>query len=339
MRSQSHSHHHPEEPSEDSRSSPDKLNVPSSPPFMAFQDARSPTSSEPPIFSSDEPEIPQEILNYDYVRVKRRRTGPWYQRRDDSDSEPLFVLKTLPPESYPSLDEVDEAADAEDNTTQVVEINDATEAAFFEDLASQVDFNDLAYDFDNYGLEDSHLKHMTLLNHVINPPPETPHFRVLVPEIVLFLSNNHLCNLHRSLVRVENLTHLYLRSNEIRSVSPQIAQLRNLQTLDLCHNHLVALPHEMQRMVYPNGKLTKLELAGNPLIEGLTAIEQRRFRARYLELRKMKMTAKEAEDEQEALWEAHGYDEGRQEILWVLAWIHAKRSMGSDSPYVANDHR
>src|SRR3954465_14827522 len=70
---------------------PPPEHIPSSPPLPSLCAPLSPTSSEPPLFSSDDPMMSEDVTNYESPRDKRKRAGPWWE--GDGDDAVLTVNK------------------------------------------------------------------------------------------------------------------------------------------------------------------------------------------------------------------------------------------------------
>ncbi|MEZ5673207.1 MAG: COR domain-containing protein [Thiotrichaceae bacterium] len=92
----------------------------------------------------------------------------------------------------------------------------------------------------------------------------------------LYLNSNQLRALPPEIAQLQNLQQLWLSSNQLSALPPEIAQLQNLQQLWLSSNQLSALPPEIAQLQ----KLYHLRLGDNPLktppyeiaIEGIDAI-------------------------------------------------------------------
>ncbi|KAL5383741.1 hypothetical protein PMIN06_008778 [Paraphaeosphaeria minitans] len=149
------------------------------------------------------------------------------------------------------------------------------EEQLFDALQQHLDSNATYFSF-AFGLQDHEMRHLRQLNQIIHLPPgddvEVPaegQYRSMIPEIHLNLSWNKFRHLSPTLFELQHLTTLTLRNNCIESVPPQIKQLTSLQTLDLCHNSIRELPCELLALCAMSGpgRLTRLELAGNPIYE------------------------------------------------------------------------
>ncbi|PSN65546.1 hypothetical protein BS50DRAFT_497072 [Corynespora cassiicola Philippines] len=272
--------------------------LPSSPPLEPRYHAPSPTSSEPPLFSSDDSPEAADITNYQSPRFKRKFPGTWwasdgassrtaaegrkkkakmtrnldsgvYMLSDNSQSSDDIVAHHAPPF-------VDEAMEAMGDAADTDEMSPA-EFYLYETIQRDVELNKTSYDFSNTGLKDDELSHLSHLNEVIQAPPdpgvEAPaegQYRSMVPQLYLNLANNTLRVLSPSLFTLQYLTSLNLRNNCIEELPPHIGQLQNLRELDLCCNYLRWLPMEILQLLRPRGSLRGLHLMGNPLIKAET---------------------------------------------------------------------
>lgn len=280
--------------------------IPSSPPFAPFNPryrATSPTSSEPPLFSSDDGPEAADITNYQSPRHKAKRAGPWwsnpYERpaarnkkakisrnfdsgvfmmSDSSEAtNDLLMGDETSPESVTPLEreEFERKARVLHRIQRTIDNKDAINR-------SDTDNN---YVFSQFEMQDSDLHHLASLKQIIRHPPdystELPsegQYRSLVPDLSLDLSKNLLRLLSPRLFDLEHLTSLVLRNNKIESLPPQIAKLPNLLTLDLAGNRLTHLPAEVlsiavkdyttekNRFMRPSFFL-RLNLFDNPLFD------------------------------------------------------------------------
>ncbi|KAF2280769.1 uncharacterized protein EI97DRAFT_8085 [Westerdykella ornata] len=249
---------------------PQQDEIASSPPLVPFSEAMSPTSSEPPIFSSDGPEHMDDVENYASPRDKRKRAGPWWE----GDSErPSAAKKGRNMERYDSgvvaySDDVDQF----EPVPEAAGSFDEGHKHFVQRLLDCVHANRDYFEYDTGTLEDHHLEQVYLLNQIINPGPdpgtEVPadgQYRSMVPRLKLNFRCNQLCRLHINLFSLENITSLTLRDNNIQELSPQIGQLRNLVSLDLSNNNLFWMPSELHSLLKPHGNLRGFSCGGNCL--------------------------------------------------------------------------
>jgi hypothetical protein len=242
------------------------LAIPSSPPLPAFDDQLSPTSSEPPIFSSDDPRESEDVLNYTTPRLKRKRTGPWWIPDPKEEGDPMRAA-TDP--KIPWL-----LSKRKSRKSRYDIVTDYTYLTFYSKLQSDVDRGLEIFDYSHSDLMDIDLRHIGRLNqliaHIPDPGEDAPadgQFRSMVPCIRLFLADNKFIHLHPQLFNVEHITYLSLKSNDIEELPPQIAQLRNLKRLDLSLNKLGWLPYELNELYEPSGRLHVIHTMGNPLIQ------------------------------------------------------------------------
>lgn len=296
--------------------------IPSSPPLPSLCAPLSPTSSEPPIFSSDDPMMSEDVTNYESPRDKRKRAGPWWE--GDGDDAVLTVNKrqrqlTRNIDSGVYMQWSDDVWRMEAEVPKM----DSLEAQFFRELVEGVEANRHIYTYEGKALQDQDLQHVSLLEQVTvvppNPGTEVPaesQFRSMIPELVLQLGYNGLKHLHPKLFQVESLTFLSLHHNCIKELPASISKLRNLRTLNLAHNKLAYLPHELQYLCAPNGKLERLDLAANPLLE---KINTKVFRQNFAEVRNVVQSEKLIKD---ILWPAFRTNK-QENLLWLLAWLES----------------
>jgi len=269
-------------------SSPHVANFPGSPPLDPRHRGLSPTSSDCPLFSSDDPIDGADITNYESPRFKRKRAGPWWER---DVSSPLGASKKtkfsrnfdsgvwMMSDGSDSLSAIDSEPPSPALSRQAPvpratrPMSDA-EACLHHILDRGIESNNTTYELDHLDLEDSELHHIELLNQVIVPPldaglevPTEGQYRSMIPELHVSLASNHLLNLSTALFNVDNLTSLTLRGNYIEEVPPMIVKLQFLRALDLTNNAIKWLPCEMITMMAPSGRLARLTLHGNPLLQ------------------------------------------------------------------------
>jgi hypothetical protein len=269
---------------------------PPSPPFFAprsYYDAYSPKSSSPaPIFSSDDSQESHDVTNYQSPRLhKNKRKGAWYEtdrgesamttpeakktrivRHDDSAiymmSDMSASSVNLVPDHHVPIPLVDGAYDTPQRRTH------NPEARFCSQMNQGLEVDQQSYDFTNMQLTDSDISRVGELNMVINNPPDPGNelpvesqYRSMAPELFVNFGTNSLRRLTPSLFRLEHLTSLTLRNNDIDQLPQQITQLRNLKALDVALNKLKYLPLELLEMTSPFGQLERLTLMGNPLLQ------------------------------------------------------------------------
>jgi hypothetical protein len=278
--------------------SPYATMIPSSPPLDPRYRDPSPTSSEPPLFSSDGPLEAEDVTNYESPRVKRKRFGPWW---DQEVSPAIGAKKTklsrnfdsgvfmmsdgsfgsdisdgLPVSSAPPTRKESRAERIERETEGMT----TKEAILYHRVHELVENDYQDFLFSDMGLEDSDLRVLHPITTLIQPPrgagvevPAYSQYRSMIPELYMDLSKNRLSKLEPTLFNLQYLTALNLWSNQIEELPPQIAKLENLKSLNLCMNKLSWLPCEILGMFEPEGRLNNLVIMGNPA-EALTGRDQ-----------------------------------------------------------------
>lgn len=260
--------------------------------------ALSPTSSEPPLFSEDDPPEAADISNYQSPRDKRKRAGAWWEpvparahkrrlftRNFDSGVYMMSDDSNIPSDP-PMPEHVDSRPESrEERMERVTQSMTATEALLYRQLENGIENNAKSFNFQGLGVVDEDLHHLNLLNQVIAFPkdastevPAEGQYRSMVPELHLSLEANALQSLAPALFNVQHLTHLNLRANNIVELPPQIGKLKNLRSLNLCNNSLRTLPIEMLEICQPRGSLWGLMLTGNPL--AIPGLQYRAYAAR-----------------------------------------------------------
>ncbi|KAF2684847.1 hypothetical protein K458DRAFT_417708 [Lentithecium fluviatile CBS 122367] len=273
--------------------------IPSSPPLdprYPLNRASSPTSSEPPLFSSDGPLDAEDLTNYESPRVKRKRAGPWWEqelgghlckkkkkttklsRNFDSG---VFMMSDG---SFGSDSSIDlqtcftPPASEETPRERMMRIQRETAgmrqelAAMYSRVQVLVEQGKSSYDLSSANIQDSDLRHLVRpIDTIIQAPPgadlDVPvegQYRSMVPKIVVNLRNNQLSKLEPTLFDLQYLTSLNLSNNHIEELPPQIAKLTNLETLGLFANKLRWLPCEILSLLAPTGKLQPVTLSRNP---------------------------------------------------------------------------
>ena len=89
-------------------------------------------------------------------------------------------------------------------------------------------------------------------------------YEELIPSLHLFLSNNELDDVPGELFKLENLTVLSLRSNNLTEIFPSIGRLARLQELNFGSNQLNWLPWELLQLT--KASLKRWTLFPNPFI-------------------------------------------------------------------------
>lgn len=276
--------------------------IPSSPPLDPRYRGVSPTSSEPAVFSSDDPPDAADVSNYESPRYKRKRAGGWWET-EPGPSQPVperkkaKMSRNLDSGVWLQSDGTDSSQEASGDQPPSSDINVPDRSPFAQDtlegrvvpgtqdispaeaemrriLQKNLEFGSTVYELNDLGLNDDELHHIGQLNQVILAPPDPGidvpaegQYRPMIPEIFVSLHMNNLSLLTPSLFTLQHLTTLVLRGNHIQELPPQICHLRALRALDLCQNNLRWLPFEILHLFPPQGRLQRLQLVGNPLVE------------------------------------------------------------------------
>ncbi|KAF2644343.1 hypothetical protein P280DRAFT_466980 [Massarina eburnea CBS 473.64] len=270
--------------------------IPSSPP--SFLDPRyrrllSPTSSEPPLFSSDDPPEAADVANYESPRYKKKRAGPWWETESPPGKKTkmsrnvdsgVWMASDDPSDcTIVGMDPEPEPETVQEGVGRGMEGLTDVEMELYRYIVQRIEspetysnnyYGNNSYDLSNRGLKDEALRPLELLNQIILEPqdatiyvPSEAQYRSLEPQIHLYLSKNSLSNLNPSLFRLEYLTTLILNDNQITELPPQIGQLKNLVVLDLRQNRIQWLPAEILDLTHGKTRLRTLHLLGNPLLE------------------------------------------------------------------------
>jgi hypothetical protein len=276
-------------------------NIPSSPPLDPRYRAPSPTSSEPPLFSSDGPLDAEDITNYESPRIKRKRAGPWYEqgfgrtlRRKKSRLSRNFDsgVCIMSDGSFGSDSSTEMSTGAglpareETGAERIARETDGmrpAELLMYRHVHDVVEAGKTVFDLSALGLQDSDLLNLRPINTIIQAPldagvdvPVEGQYRSMIPEIHLNLMQNNLARLAPTLFDLQHLSSLNLRSNQMQELPPQIAKLTQLAMLDLSHNQLKWLPCEILSLFRPPtsgcmGVYTvRLNLFGNPMCAAKT---------------------------------------------------------------------
>lgn len=292
---------------------------PSSPPFLpqyprSFRKKRSRsiysetphTSSDPPVFSSDDPPEAEGLENYATYRKKRKYRGTWWSHEpvpetrsvkakgelsrnidsgvwlasDDTedylpDATTLLNHGVQHEDPYSVTEEYadEEAANAMgSNAPSFISQGDMIARQVIErrlELGDErIDLSDLSLS----SISDATLKYLHSLirnPRVNNEAPSPGRYESLAPFLQLFLSRNALRTLPPELWNLQHLSVLSLRNNKLTELPPCIAKLHNLVELNLAGNRLRWLPWELLRLVGPKGNLRRLNVRPNPLFEGV----------------------------------------------------------------------
>ena len=265
--------------------------IPSSPPLDPRYRAISPTSSEPPLFSSDGPLGAEDLTNYQSPRFKRKRAGPWYEqefgrvlgakktklsRNFDSG---VFMMSDGSFGSDASIELPTSAAQPPREETRAERIARETEGMRQEEVAMYRKVHELvesgknSFDLSAMNLRDSDLHNLRPITTIIQPPldagvdvPAESQYRSMIPQIHLNLDDNDLLMLEPTLFKLQYLTSLNLGRNQIEELPPQIAKLTNLETLNLTRNQLQWLPCEILSLFQPTSDhYLQLVVFANPV--------------------------------------------------------------------------
>ena len=110
----------------------------------------------------------------------------------------------------------------------------------------------------------SPLRYLTL--HVDGQfPPSQEAYQALTPDIRLYLANNELSSLPSELYSLHTITTLSLRQNKFESLSPAIANLVELENLNLGGNSFRFLPWEILQLLTKRLTAEHLQVHPNPL--------------------------------------------------------------------------
>ena len=100
-------------------------------------------------------------------------------------------------------------------------------------------------------------------------PPSQEAYQPLTPSIRLYLGNNNLTHLPGELYRLQDLTELSLRQNDLKEIMPTISRLKNLKVLNLSSNMLRWLPWELLQLSI--NEPPTLRVHPNPFIEPISS--------------------------------------------------------------------
>jgi hypothetical protein len=291
----------------------------------------SPTSSEPPLFSSDGPAASDDVSNYDTHRVKRKRQGPWWENEYEED---VHLPKRRIIQSNEEAKQPGQLwLDAERIGPHKTEL--------FENMSRLVENNATCYDLEKAALDGWDLEYIGRLNHVIAPIPdpgmEMPvegQYRSMVPQLVLKLDDNNIKHLPPVLFSIENLTFLSLRHNCVSYLPSKIRQLRNLESLVLTSNRLGSLPASIFDLMAPPGKLERLDVAQNPFIDNKDASKY----SEYLSIYHSRIGANPSLEVGNVLWPIFdGAGKWQKECLWAIAFLQAIEEQKKDSKLLLHE--
>ncbi|KAI9733295.1 MAG: hypothetical protein M1834_003379 [Cirrosporium novae-zelandiae] len=265
------------------------------------------SSSDPPLFSSDDSEPSAE----DYInlpekkRKKRTYRGGWWGNVEQEDIEAGESHQTMEKwerEFHRNLDSGvwigSEASSVEiTDGSSYIGREDATNVNWlfnpnypqlvtahsghdpFEEKANQIIQACLEEGKENIDISDLGLKSLT--SDMIEPlkcltrhppahffPPSQEFYAPLTPSLHIFLSHNILRSLPGSLFDFDNLTVLSLQNNKLTEIPPAIHKLSNLVELNVSGNKLKWLPWEiLLLLIGKNRNLKILSIYPNPFCE------------------------------------------------------------------------
>ncbi|KAI9857680.1 MAG: hypothetical protein M1813_008100 [Trichoglossum hirsutum] len=102
---------------------------------------------------------------------------------------------------------------------------------------------------------------------LLTKSPPSVHYHPLTPALHLYLSHNSLRSLPPTLFNLTTLTVLSLRNNKLTSLPDTIGHLRNLVELNVAGNRLRWLPWGVVRLLTGEGNLDVLSVWPNPFLE------------------------------------------------------------------------
>lgn len=106
------------------------------------------------------------------------------------------------------------------------------------------------------------LQHMTKLPSVTEAPKTENAYTSLLPFLRIYLPSNNLTSISPEILELKNLKVLSVRNNRISSLPSSIGKLKALETLNLSVNHIRYLPWELLGLL--QGELKHLIVGGNP---------------------------------------------------------------------------
>lgn len=106
------------------------------------------------------------------------------------------------------------------------------------------------------------LQHMTKLPSVTEAPKTEKAYTSLLPFLGIYLPSNNLTCISPEILELKNLKVLSVRNNRISSLPSSISKLKALETLNLSANHLRYLPWELLGLL--QGELKHLIVRPNP---------------------------------------------------------------------------
>ena len=218
------------------------------------------TSSDPPLFSSDDASASLET--YAHPRKKQLYYGPWWapnahvlsapkgqpskKRAFERNYDSGVWMGSEASSDLPSdfLTEQDEESPSKafrpENVTKWTEPQQRARDIIEHSLERAVESIDLS----RLGLDDLPGEILDPLKYFVREPPSSGEFNSLEASLHLYLSGNQISQVPVEVYSL-NLTVLSLRHNEIKSLSPAIIQLTRLQECNLSSNKLRYLPWEI----------------------------------------------------------------------------------------------
>ena len=254
------------------------------------------TSSDPPLFSSDD--LQPALENYGPSRKKRQYRGPWWSAKeqrtnarkiggkrefkrnldsavwmgsDDTESgqesEAFTEEQSGESANTPHRDKDAATQQREDLLLQQQKIAASQVQRCVEEGIEIVDLADRGLGY--ISADTIRPLHYLTLQMPHRFPPSHEAYHSLTPSIRLYLANNNLSSLPGELYKLDNLTELSLRQNNLSSILPSISNMLNLEELNLSCNDLRYLPWEVLGLA-SSAKLTSCRFLFNPCIIPIT---------------------------------------------------------------------
>ncbi|TKA69837.1 hypothetical protein B0A49_07424 [Cryomyces minteri] len=161
------------------------------------------------------------------------------------------------------------------------------------------------------------------LHQLIRPPrddllpPDSDEYGSFLPRIQLFLSRNALRTVPSEIFALENLAVLSLRNNKIAELPSSIGNLRNLVELNVASNRLRWLPWETLSLIGRAGKLKRLSVLPNPMVQGFKRCDAQ-AEARVWRLARDVPEAEAMLQSARATLADHETDEAREPSAWFI---------------------
>ncbi|KAK6429024.1 hypothetical protein LTR95_014832, partial [Oleoguttula sp. CCFEE 5521] len=232
--------------------------------------------SSDPLFSDEasDPGLPEAG---ERPRRKRKVRGPWWTLEDKKRKFPpsakdsgVFMGSDASISASPS------SSAASKTVSPLKRIYAAKKSSPAEELAGRIISNCLdngkeAIDLSDLGFGTIHEEtlrplHQLIRNANVNTisAPTAEQYTSLKPRIQMFLANNRLTTLPRELFKLEYITVLSLRNNELSELAPSIAQLRRLREFNVSSNRLRYLPWEAMPFVRARDNVCRVIVQPNP---------------------------------------------------------------------------